>query len=102
MEHILQFGITIDDEAIIKAVREKAERVITDSLKTEVEKSLFGTRYIYRNTNDPHAIFTQLAKDIFSEFLNENKETIISHASVILADKLARSKAGKAILENIQ
>ena len=101
MDHILQFGISIDDDAIIKAVKAKAEKEITELIKTKVENSLFGDRYYYRSSTDPHAVFTQLAKDMFNDFLNENKEDIISRASMHLADKLARSKAGRAILEDI-
>ena len=102
MEHILQFGINIDDEAIISAVKAKAEKEIVKLIKDKVESSLFGSRYYYSHSSDPHAVFTQLAKEIFNGFLDDNKEEIISRASVHLADKLARSKAGKAILEDIQ
>lgn len=102
MEHILQFGISIDDNAIINAVQKKAEEEIIKRIKAEVEHSLFGDRYYYSRSSDPHAVFTQLAKEIFNGFLDDNKEEIISRASVHLADKLARSKAGKAILEDIQ
>lgn len=102
MEHIVQLGICIDDDAIIRGIKENAEKKIITDLERKVEQSLFNSRYLYASTNDPHATFTQLAKDVLNDFLNANKEVILDRASVILADKLARSKAGKAILEDVQ
>lgn len=54
MEHIVQFGISIDDNAIINAVQKKAEEEIIKRIKAEVEHSLFGDRYYYSRSSDPH------------------------------------------------
>lgn len=102
MEHLIQFGVSIDDNAIIEAVKRNAERAIIDMLKREVENAIFSSRYTYGHTRDAHSTFSKLTQDVLNDFLNANKEVILDRASVILADKLARSKAGKAILEDIQ
>ena len=101
MDHIVSFAVSFDDADIIKVVKEKAESQIISNIEKEVKNTLFGPYYPYHR-KDPHHTFSQLAKDVFNDFLNENKEEILSNASIILADKLARSKAGKAILEDIQ
>ena len=100
MDHLISFTVSFDDADIIKAVREKAESQIISNIEKEVKNTLFNPYYPYRQ-NDPHHVFSNLAKDVFNDFLNENKEEILSKASIILADKLARSKAGKAILEEL-
>ena len=102
MEHIVQLGICIDDDAIIRGIRENAEKKIIADLEREVRNSLFNSRCYYSGTTDPNAAFTNLAKDVIGEFLNANKEEIIRLASDSLATRLVRSKAGKAILEDIQ
>ena len=45
MEHILQFGINIDDHAIIEAVKAKAEKEIVESIKAEARSALFSPYY---------------------------------------------------------
>ena len=40
MEHIVQFGIGIDDEAIRKIIMEKAEKSILDDLKKEIRSDI--------------------------------------------------------------
>ena len=102
MDHIVSFAVSFDDADIIKAVKEKAESQIISNIEKEVKSTLFNTRYLYGHTNDPHCTFTRIATEAFNSFLGEHKEEILSKASIILADKLARSKAGKAILEDIQ
>lgn len=42
MEHIVQFAIGIDDEAIKKRITESAEKQITDSIQKDVEKMIFN------------------------------------------------------------
>lgn len=101
MEHILQFGINIDDNAIIETVKRNAERAIIDMLKREVENAIFDSRYTYGRTRDARSTFSNLTQDVLNDFLNANREVILDRASTVLADKLARSKAAKAILEEL-
>lgn len=43
-----------------------------------------------------------MIKERIDVILEENKDLILSEASKILADKLARSKAGKEILQDLK
>lgn len=99
MEHIVQFGIGIDDEAIKKSVSEHAEKVITEQLLNEVEKIIFEQDAWGGQVNKYRASgFTERR---FDKFLEDNRDTILELTSKYLADRLARTKRGKEILENI-
>ena len=41
MEHIIQFGITIDDDAIKKNIEEKATKQVVDSISQSTKDRLF-------------------------------------------------------------
>ena len=103
MEHIVQFAVSIDDSAITQYVTKNAEKEIIKDLKQQVANRLFESRY-YRGNSDPERDpLNEWAKnEIINTFLNENKDKIISEAAKELAIKLARTKAGKAILEDLK
>lgn len=101
MEHIVQFAIGIDDNAIVKAVSENAEKEIIKCLQQQVTNILFRPKnYLKRDADPKIDPLSEFAQEIILEFFKENKDIIIENASKIIADKLARSKAYKAILEN--
>lgn len=100
MEHIVQFGINIDDHAIIEAVKEKAEKEIVKTLTNQVGCQIFE-RNPWSNSYDQYRI-SDFSKRLLMDFFEEHKTEIINAAAVHLADKLARSKAGKAILGGIK
>ncbi len=103
MEHIVQFAVSIDDDAITQYVTKNAEKEIIKDLKQQVANRLFESRY-YRGNSDPERDpLNEWAKnEIINTFLDENKDKIISEAAKELAVKLARTKAGKAILEDLK
>lgn len=88
MEHIVQFAIGIDDEAIRKRIEQTAEKQVVDSIKSEVTDQIFrkGTW-----TNE-----TQLqawVKDIVVEAVLEHKDDIIKSAAMELCEYMKRTKA---------
>ena len=102
MEHIVQFAVGIDDEAITNRVSEHAEKEIIKDLKQQVTNKLFESYYYRQNANPQNDPLSDFSKSIVQNFLKDNKEIIIERTAKELADKLVRTKAGKAILENIQ
>ena len=58
MEHIVQFAIGIDDEAIRKRIAESAEKQIVASIKEDVESILFNYEYYSGkiNKNNPFLV----------------------------------------------
>lgn len=100
MEHILQFGINIDDNAIVEAVTRKAEREIVNGLKNRVEANIENALYAksyYRNEKN----LQSWVVSEFVNFLDKNKDEIIERASEKLADKLCRTKAVKEAVGNV-
>ena len=104
-EHIINFAIGIDDDAIIKTVQEKAVSSITQDIKVDVLNRLFEGRYygdkaISKSYGgeielDNHARLTDFATDIVKEAMEQYKDDIIDKAAAILADSYRRTKAWK-------
>lgn len=94
MEHIIQFGVTIDDDAIKKNIEEKARNQITEELKAEIRKELFvGTGW----NRDLSYKVQELIKDTVIECQGQ----IIKDATDQLVDIMKRSKKYKEALAKI-
>lgn len=91
MEHIIQFGITIDDDAIKKHIEEKATKQVTDSISQAIKDKLFS-RY-----NG----FTYDAQEMFAELLDKYKDEIIEKATAQVVDSIKRSKKYKEALAKV-
>ena len=101
MEHILQFGINIDDDRIIKIIETKAEKEIIKTLTNQVGRAIFQINYYNRDDYNEHCL-SNYSKRLLQTFFEDHKTEIIDSAAKHLADRLARSKAGKAIFENLK
>ncbi len=97
MEHIVQFAIGIDDEAITKKIQENAEKIITQNIQQRVERCIFGTDY----RGNPENRLNYSAETMFMKWLDSHKDEIIQYASNALADKMIRTKAVKTAIENV-
>lgn len=99
MEHVVQFGINIDDEAIKRAVLESGVKTIEAQIKQDIINKLF-TPYRYGNANPASDPLSTWAQNLVADTLAENRDAIISQAAAILADKMGRSvKVREAIIE---
>lgn len=100
MEHIVQFAVGIDDKAITDRVEMSAEKQIIEHLEQEVRNKLFDSRTWARDAKpgDPLSAYSER---IINNFLEANKNDILEKAAKYLAEKLARSKAGKALLNDV-
>ena len=100
MEHIVQFAISIDDERIKKSIEANVEKEVIKKIEDEIFQSITNRTY-YNNYHKEEAI-KELVKKQIAKFLEENKDLILENASKILAEKLARSKQGKQLLEKLE
>lgn len=99
MEHIIQFAIGIDDDAIVKRIKENAEKNITDEIKQEVMKLMFEYNpYSGKRLEYP----TEWTRRQVENFLNDHKDEIIQCAGNILSEKLLRTKAVKEMVEGLK
>lgn len=94
MEHIIQFGITIDDEVIKQNIEKKAREQITEELKKEIRKELFvGTGW--------NMDLSYKVKELIKDTVREYQDQIIKDATDQLVDTMKRSKKYKEALAKI-
>lgn len=90
MEHIVQFAIGIDDEAIRKRIEQTAEMQIVDSIREDISDMIFRKS----NWKDE----TQLqawVKDLVVDAVLEHKDDIVREAASQLCEYMKRTKAVK-------
>ena len=93
MEHILQFGISIDDESIKRNVEDAAVKQLAQDLREQI----FITNRWNGNINGLNTLTEDIVKDVFAE----HKDKIIRLAAEMVADSMKRSKAYKEKLKEI-
>ena len=85
MEHIVQFGVTIDDDAIRKNVEANAMKTIVNQFVNEMKSNLpkrFGS-----------VDWDRVAYNCVVEFVEENKAEIMDIAANKLVERVHRTKA---------
>lgn len=97
MEHIVQFGIGIDDEGIRKRIEAAAEQQILREIELDAKRAIYKQNPYRRDdfTNIPTSYFDEK----ITGFLEAHKDEIIEAASKQLAERLVRSKKVKEMLE---
>lgn len=86
MEHIVQFGITIDDDAIRKNIEKNAMDAVVKAFVGEMKSNLpksYGGRVDWN----------RVAWDCIDEFIEQNKAEIMDIAAEKLVEKVKRTKA---------
>lgn len=113
-EHILNFAIGLDDDAIIKTVQETAVKKITDDLEKGVIEHLFSTRYYNSKPYETNrydgkltvsrdASLQEWARDLMVKTTDKYRSEIIERVSVEVATKLCRSQKFKdSVLNKIE
>ena len=93
MEHIVQFGISIDDEVIKQNIEKNVQGQVVGAIKADAMRALCGkkdvTSYEYRGQIE------KVISDTANTFFDLHKEEIIADAARLLAEKLAKTKAVK-------
>ena len=96
MEHIIQFGISIDDEMIERRIRERAEKEVLNQIADTISGELFGRDFMGRPNK---GYVSEWVHEKVDKFMTDHKEEIVNNAAERIAEKLARSKAMKAAVE---
>ena len=91
MEHIVQFGISIDDEAIRKRVVECAYNDVVKTLMDDAKKELGINRKYY----DHIGSWKSIIEDALHDYFDENKDIVINLAAEKLVDSYKRTKGFK-------
>ena len=93
MEHILQFGVTIDDETIKKRVEDAAVKQLAQDLREQI----FVTNRWNGNINGLNTLTEDIVKDVFAE----HKDEIIRLAAELVADSMKHSKVYREKLKEL-
>lgn len=98
MEHIVQFGISIDDDAIKKSIEKNVMNQVASVIKQDVMKSIVGKKECsnYEYTTKLREIITVTTE----EFLENNREDIIEETAKKLVERLAKTKAVKYMVNS--
>ena len=99
MEHIVQFAIRIDDEAITKKINETAEQKIVAQIKKDVEGVLFNKARYSENVDkgDPKTWLIEEVQNV----ITANKDLIIDKAVQELAKNMMQTKAVKEAISEM-
>ena len=96
MEHIVQFGITVDDDAIKNLIVNKASETVVKEVKRElgVDNKYFS-----------NGVVTKMVSDEVQNQFKLHKEEIIEATAKVLAEKLIKTKLVKErvskVLDNV-
>lgn len=98
MEHILQFGINIDDERIKKEIYESAKKQIMDDIRNDVKCQIFE---VNAWTGTPTKIPAPAVRNAIDKTIETYKDDIIEMAAEKLAERLFKTKKWKETQEEI-
>lgn len=90
MEHIVQFGITVDDEAIKQTIEKQALNQVCSQMRGDIMKAIGVS-----NNFEWKSKIGEITKDVVGDFFDINKDEIINLAADKLADKLWKTKQVK-------
>ena len=90
MEHIVQFAIGIDDEAIRKRIEQTAEKQVVDSIKEDIGDMIFQ-----KNRWNDEKCLQSWVSSIVVEAVMDHKDDIIREAASRLCEYMKRTKAVK-------
>lgn len=89
-EHIIQFGVGIDEDVIMERVYKSAEKAIVEDLKNEFKTVVFETDRWGNKSG-----LSDWVEEKLNEFLQENRDIILDKATAMLVDKMGRMKVVK-------
>ena len=102
---IINIPLQIDDAAFEGKLKEEYESQVLERIEQRLDRALmdhddsWGTRRSAKEGLDKLVMYT--VEKRVSDFLNENRDAIIEAAAKDLGNRLARSKRGKEILEEV-
>lgn len=98
MEHILQFAVSIDDEAIEAKIEEKAIEKLSNELLDGVKKS-FGVRKSWQGDNYADSLIMDIVTDTIKKICKDHEDEIVRNATAIAAERLVKTKSFKEKVE---
>ena len=92
MDHIVQFAIGIDDDAIRKRIEQNAEKQIIDRIHKSLQDEIF--HYNTWDKTKPSGL-SEAAREMIERIIESYKDEIIRMAAKELVESMRRTKAFK-------
>ena len=110
MEHIIQFGVNIDEEEIKKTVQKHYNEYCEKLIKSYIQKAILdidldsdiGNYIGWRNKAEIKETLRNKVDVQVNVLLAQNKDVIIEKASDKLATRIRMSKKGKEIFDKLE
>lgn len=110
MEHIIQFGVNIDEEEIKKTVQKHYNEYCEKLIKSYIQKAILNIdldddigNYIgWRNKEEIEETLRNKVDVQVEVLLVQNKDVIIEKASDKLVKSIRASKKGKEIFDKLE
>lgn len=104
---ILNIPLNIDDAALEGKLAQEYEAKVLMSVNSRIDEVLreHGNSYYYRDRTPREGLdcmIHSIIDDRVRGFMEENREAIIEKTAENLGNRLARSKKGKAILDELE
>ena len=97
---IINIPLQIDETNMEKAISAEYERKVTDIIVRHIEQALISKcNYYSKKPEDGMKIIVQ---DEVYKYLDQHKDEICRIAGEHLADRLAKTKRGKELLEEVE
>lgn len=93
MEHIIQFGVNIDEDKIVNTATGMAANEIVKKVQKEIDS--------YRRGYED-GILGNIFREEIKKVVEENKDRIIADATKQLAANMARTKAVKDMIAKLE
>lgn len=94
MKHIFNIAIDMDDDRIIHAIEDSAEKQIINTL-TEKTLDVISTKESFYSKRRDFSPLKEMATNVVNEIIFRHKDYIISEAIKEVAKKICSSKACK-------
>lgn len=110
MEHIIQFGVNIDEEEIKKTVQKHYAEYCEKLIKSYIQKAILnidldsdiGDYIGWRNQEEIEETLRNKVDVQVNVLLAQNKDVIIEKASDKLVKSIRASRKGKEILDKLE
>lgn len=93
MEHVVQFGVTVDDEKIAKQAEESATKIVAN----EISRQIFN---LSRWTDEPDGL-NSVAEELIKNVIFGWKDEIVASAVEIITTSIRNSKKFKEAVEKV-
>ncbi len=97
MEHIVQFGISIDDKTIQKKLEENAYKDIVNRIAEDAENGLKRINQFYKEDRIDWDYYVNEAID---RLIDANRDQIIERTVELLKNSYVRTKAYREAMKN--